>query len=207
MKRLLIPIATVIAGGIIYASSSSHVETYKPEMVSDSCVNADFDTVVSDDVAYPDSNLAQFKSVLDTLSSTDKDGYPKENYYFLYDITKDGYTELWISSGTCEANTELWCYTIENGQVRKILNSWGGHSSYYEFEGKLRCEVGNGPYSCIYTYEYKNGKVRVKKTGEYTCISKNGPQTKNKEVRRILQYFDANDDADIIDLNEIPNVK
>lgn len=53
-----------------------------------------------------DSLLLSFKAVVDTLNSVEDNLVHYE--YFLHDITGDKQPELWIISGTYEADKELW---------------------------------------------------------------------------------------------------
>lgn len=207
MKRLLLPIALFVVGGIIYAASTPHAITQDQEDITDTCTDASYDTVASEDIAIPDTNLAPFQCVIDTLSDKDEEGYAKSHYYFFYDITADGNSELWLTSGSCEANTELWCYTIENGKARKILNGGGSHAHFYEFEGKLRCESCNAGGGTIYTYEYKKGKIRVKKHGYGNYMCEDGPKYKDKEARRIVNAIYSDSLVVEFILKEIPNNK
>lgn len=49
--------------------------------------------------------------------------------YFLYDITQDGTPELWVSAGTCNADTETYVYSVNDDEVYLAYEaSWG---TYY----------------------------------------------------------------------------
>ena len=51
--------------------------------------------------------------------------------YFLFDITRDGMPELWVTAGTCEADYMLYIYTIKDGGASKIYEGGSSHSGYY----------------------------------------------------------------------------
>lgn len=53
-----------------------------------------------------------------------------ETGYFLYDIDGDGIPELWIKTGECEADYQLFVYTYNNGS-RQIYNGDAGHTTFY----------------------------------------------------------------------------
>ena len=56
-----------------------------------------------------DSLSNMYHSVIDEYSAESKGNRYSE--YFLYDITGDSIPELWVSSGSCEADTQLTIYT------------------------------------------------------------------------------------------------
>ena len=79
--------------------------------------------------------------------------------YFLYDITGDSIPELWVSIGTCEADTKLQAFGLENGKPKMIYEGEGGHSDYFIFEDQLigvMCHMG---YGVVITYTYDGQKV------------------------------------------------
>lgn len=53
-----------------------------------------------------------------------------ETGYFLYDIDGNGIPELWIKTGECEADYQLFVYTYNNGS-RQIYNGDAGHTTFY----------------------------------------------------------------------------
>ncbi len=128
-------------------------------------------------IAWPNS-LEPFRCVVDTLNASCDPLIHSE--YFLYDITGDGEPEFWVKCGTCEADIDLWVYASENGKVRKILSDYGGHTDFFINEGlvgSITCNTGSGYVS---SYEYKNGKIKVKSAefstwneeGEFRAIKK-----------------------------------
>lgn len=122
------------------------------------------DSTIEESAEYPD-DLSLFKSVVDTLNSTGATLVFSE--YFLYDITGDDIPELWVRSGTCEADKELWVYHAKNGNVRKIFSDDGGHADFFlngNIIGSVTCNCGAG-YVSIYRYD--NGELKVQ-TAEFS---------------------------------------
>lgn len=106
-----------------------------------------------------DSLLLPFKAVIDTLNSARDNLVHSE--YFLHDITGDNQPELWIISGTCEADKELWVYQSTSDSVKKILSDNGGHTDFFlkgQHIGSLTCNTGSGYVSA---YSYKDDKILV----------------------------------------------
>lgn len=80
------------------------------------------------------------------------------DYYFLYDITHDGIPELWVKSGTCEADYILNVFTYNHG-LKRIFQEGASHSFYCQGSDYIiRCgwHRGSGGWSKI---TYKNGKM------------------------------------------------
>lgn len=84
--------------------------------------------------------------------------------YCAYDINKDGYKELCVKIGCCEADYEYRFYTCSYGKITQLGTFNGGHSSLYECD-----KNGIFVYSMHMGYEYL---YRVSKNG-------NGLQTTN----------------------------
>lgn len=106
---------------------------------------------------YDENVLKEFTSVIDTLNSA---GDPLiHSSYFLYDITGDGEVELWINSGSCEADKMLKVFTIDNGKARKIYEGDGGHSDYFIYKGDLVCVMCNTGAGVVITYKFDGKRV------------------------------------------------
>ena len=84
------------------------------------------------------------------------------NYYFLFDITGDGIPEIWIVSGTCEADYKLSVFTYDNGMVVIDAGEEGnaGHSSFYrgkDYIIRLSAHMGYANWKKI---TYRNGRLK-----------------------------------------------
>ncbi len=138
-----------------------------------------------------DENLSPFKIVIDTLNSAGDKLVHSE--YFLYDITGDGQPELWIVSGTCEADKELWVYQVTDGTVCKILSDYGGHTEFFlkgNSIGSLTCNTGSGYVS---GYSNRNGKILVE-TIEYDgWHEKELVKIRTKRDREIADVWENSD--------------
>lgn len=65
-------------------------------------------------------------------NSADNSVYEEDGFYFLYDITGDQIPELWVKTGTCEADYMLRVYQYNNGYCQKIYETGAGHSAFYK---------------------------------------------------------------------------
>ncbi len=79
------------------------------------------------------------------------DWHSSYSYYFIYDIDKDGTTELIIHSGTCEGDRKYTVYTFDGKSAVKIGEAEAWHSSLFGIKNK------NG----MYISEGSNGTIRV----------------------------------------------
>jgi len=114
---------------------------------------------VAENASIYDSLLLPYKTVVDTLNSAGDNLVYSE--YFLHDITGDGQPELWVVSGTCEADKELWVYQSSKDSVKKFHAGYGGHTEFFlkgNHLGSLTCNTGDGYVSA---YTYKDGKILV----------------------------------------------
>ena len=91
------------------------------------------------------------------LQANDEKGGQCE--YFLYDITGNGTPELWIKSGTCEADYMLYIYTNDNG-LKKIHEGGASHSYFFAGEDYVIQMCAHMGFSTWYKITY-NGSIRI----------------------------------------------
>ena len=72
--------------------------------------------------------------------------------YFLYDITGDGIPELWVRSGSCEADYMLNVYRYGIGQLELMCSTAAGHSSFYCGDDYVIQVVAHMGYSEWYSF-------------------------------------------------------
>ena len=104
---------------------------------------------------------ASYIALLDRYNARYGDGYP--NCYFLYDITGDGMPELWIESGTCEADYEMHIYTLADGVAKMIHSTDYSHASCYKGDNYIiitHCHMG---YAYWYKISFDGSKIVEKK--------------------------------------------
>lgn len=167
--KIIIPLCLFLVLSCIGCSKISGEKQVIADSVDTLITQEEADST-EETIAMPDS-LAPFLCVVDTLNASGDSLVHAE--YFLYDITGDGEPELWVKCGICEADIDLWVYASENGKVRKILSDYGGHTDFFINEGSvgsITCNTGSGYVS---SYEYKNGKIKVK-TAEFSTWNEEG---------------------------------
>lgn len=137
----------------------------------------------AENLELPDE-LSPFLCVLDTLNASEDRLIHVE--YFLYDITRDGEPELWIKCGSCEADSELWVYGSENGNVRKILSDYGGHTEFFIIDGGVGGMTSHTGTGYITSYEFQNGKISTKRA-EFSLFNEEGEiRAIKKEEQRFI---------------------
>lgn len=138
-----------------------------------------------------DSLSNMYHSVIDEYSVESK--VTRYSEYFLYDITGDSIPELWVCSGSCEADTQLTIYTNENGKTRQIYNGDGGHSDYFVFNGELVCVMCNTGSGAVITYQYDKERI-VDKTIEFSMWNDEKALSDDGMTNKILEYWENNCD-------------
>lgn len=137
------------------------------------------------------ANLSLFQCIVDTLNSSLDDLVHSE--YFLYDFIKDVIPELWIISGRCEADKELWIYQKENHKVQKIYFGNGGHTDFFlngDIIGRVTCNTGSGYVSI---YHYDEGRIKVR-SGFFSTWNDEGHAKAFKKVEQpIIEIWERSD--------------
>lgn len=189
MKRV-IPILSGLVLSCMGCTNPSYNRSLDTVCSTDSLSNSitPADTIIPFET---DTLLLQFKDVIDTLNSIGN--HHVHSDYFLHDIAGNGHPELWIISGSCEADKELWVYHISDGTVTKILSDNGGHTDFFlkgNSIGSLTCNTGSGYVSA---YTYKNGEIQVESI-EYDGWSENEQvKIKNARDRQIADIWENSD--------------
>ena len=82
--------------------------------------------------------------------------------YFLFDITGDGIPELWVESGTCEADRAISVYTYNNRLVILDAGEEGNasHSAFYKGDHYILQVSGHMGYQGWSKITYNNGKLK-----------------------------------------------
>lgn len=147
----------------------------------------------ANDIVASDSLPIAFRPVIEAFSPANNENVNNASY-FLYDLTCDGTPELWVSSGTCEADTRLTAYSTDNGSLRKIYDGDGGSSDFFVTDGKLICVMCNTGAGFVITYRYEDGTV-TDNAVEFSTWNEDGKaQSKDSLTNKILEYWERNND-------------
>lgn len=79
--------------------------------------------------------------------------------YFLLDLTGNGTPEIFIVSGTCEADYEMDIFTYENGALKKLGNRGVGHMGFYKGSNYYIEYWGHQGCYAIVKVTYQNGRL------------------------------------------------
>lgn len=88
------------------------------------------------------------------------------NFYFLHDITGDGFSELWIQvegEGDDNLNCQLLIYEYKNGAVSKIYQKSVGHPAHHSYillNNNIYMSFEHMGDSQLEKFEYKNGIIQ-----------------------------------------------
>lgn len=103
--------------------------------------------------------------------------------YFLFDITKDGIPELWIVSGTCEADYKLTTYTHD---LKKICQTSAMHSSFCKGSDYILKVSGQMGYSTWIKLYYDGNKIQEKTVFEEGPVEE---YTEPKEKKIVITDY------------------
>ena len=92
------------------------------------------------------------------------------NFYFLHDITGDGYSELWVQVCNEDGLTcKLLIYEFKNGATSKIYQEEVGHRAHHSYcmkDDNVYLSYGHMGDSALSIFEYKNGKIQTREISE-----------------------------------------
>ena len=93
---------------------------------------------------------------------TEEEGYGNSSTYFLFDITGDGVPEVWIKSGSCEADYKLSVYTYDNGisVIEEGEDGDAGNSAFYEGDNYILHVYGHMGFAGWVKITYSGGKLK-----------------------------------------------
>lgn len=167
----------------------------KNNITSDSIDNNSNNYENVNTASITDSKLEVYKEVLDTLN-TNGDSLI-QFMYFTYDLIGDSIPELWLKTGTCEADYILYVYTCDNGKIRKVLETEGGHSDFFPYNDEMicvTCNTGSGYVSRLIASE---SGIEIK-SSEFSTWNDNGePLADDKSFNPLLKYWEKNWDKHI----------
>lgn len=194
MNPIVLACSVLIVSSFTGCSNSSNKHFDKSDSIDTvSHLETNVDDGFKGDIeSMKDEGLSPFKAVIATLNSAGDNLVHSE--YFLHYITGDGKPELWVISGTCEADKALWVYTAaQDGSVKKILSDYGGHTDFFlkgDTIGGLTCNTGSGYVS---GYIYKNGKISVESIEYDGWHEKDMVRIKSKRDRKIADVWENSD--------------
>lgn len=94
----------------------------------------------------------------------ERDASPFTIEYFMYDITGDSIPELWLKTGTCEADYKLEVFGYVNGRLRNLLSKYVGHTEFYVEDGTVNSNTSHMGEGEICIYRYADGIINVDTT-------------------------------------------
>ncbi len=132
--------------------------------------------------------LQPYNAIIDSIKALKVDMISSE--YCLYDLTGDSVPELWIRSGSCEADKVMYVYIIKDDKAELLFKDSGDHSDLFESNGivtNITCNCGGG---FLLTYEYKRGKVVRSTPIEFSMFTEDGtPEALNKSQDKKLKHL------------------
>lgn len=120
--------------------------------------------------AFKDATIPQFKEaykkVVYQLFVQNGKTYGYSQYacpYSLFDIDSNGIPELFVKTGSCEADFKYQIYTYENDQVKYMGSTNGGHATLMgktnSTGGELILLMAHMGYQQVFEIKYENGAI------------------------------------------------
>ncbi len=114
--------------------------------------------------------------------------------YFLYDLSGDGVPELWVDSGTCEADRMLSVYRYTPKGARRVLHTASGHTSYYVGRNYVILRLAHMGDDVRTYYRWRKGKPAKYRTKRLT-VGPEGDYVEPAEPCVEPNVFDSDDTA------------
>lgn len=176
----------MLLGVLIIACKISHNNAENVQGIEE--VHSSVATLVEDAVIEFRETLHPYNEIIDSVKVLKVDMISSE--YCLCDLTGDSVPELWIRSGSCEADKVMYVYIIKDDKAELLFRDSGGHSDLFESNGKvtsITCNCGGG---FLLTYEYKRDKIVRSTPIEFSMFTEDGnpealDRSLNKKLKRL----------------------
>lgn len=158
--KITICIIILFVLGILLASNTTSADNTPKNGQTEEQASIEGQTTESN--ATQDIKTA-YLSLLAKYSETTEEGrYGYSSTYFLFDITGDGVPEVWIKSGSCEADYKLSVYTYNNGisVIEEGEDGDAGHSGFYKGTNYILKVSGHMGYVSWVKITYNSGRLK-----------------------------------------------
>lgn len=133
-----------------------------------------------------DSALYNAYSTYKTLLNANYD-----DEFFTYDIDNDDIPELWIKSGTCEADYILLIYKYTKNGVRKVYRGGAGHSGFYMGDGYILQTDMHMGYAYWYKYTFDGKEIKRDQVFYEDISNVDRDYTMPKEEKIVLKTLES----------------
>lgn len=158
--KITICIIILFVLGILLASNTTSADSTSKDVQTKERSSIEGQITEDNDTEY--IKTAYLSLLAKYSNTTEEGGYGYSSTYFLFDITGDGVPEVWIKSGSCEADYKLSVYTYDNGisVIQEGEEGDAGHSGFYEGENYILQVSGHMGYATWVKLTYQNGKIK-----------------------------------------------
>lgn len=158
--KITICIIILFVLGILLASNTTSADSTSKDVQTKE--RSSIEGQITEENATEDIKTAYLSLLAKYSDTTEEGGYGYSSTYFLFDITGDGVPEVWIKSGSCEADYKLSVYTYDNGisVIQEGEEGDAGHSGFYEGENYILQVSGHMGYATWVKLTYQNGKIK-----------------------------------------------
>lgn len=119
--------------------------------------------------------------------------------YFLFDINCDSLPELFVKTGTCEANFMISVYALKNKRMKKVFETEAGHSEF--LKGKnyiIRVMVQSGSCFCD-RITFENNQIKETTIFSGNCFGFDADSDFPEYNEQGIVFYDYDNTEPIID--------
>lgn len=158
--KITICIIILFVLGILLASNTTSADNTPKNGQTEEQASIEGQTTESN--ATQDIKTAYLSLLAKYSETTEGEGYGNSSTYFLFDITGDGVPEVWIKSGSCEADYKLSVYTYDNGisVIEEGEDGDAGNSAFYEGDNYILHVYGHMGFAGWVKITYSGGKLK-----------------------------------------------
>lgn len=195
--KITICIIILFVLGILLASKTTSADSTSKDVQTKE--RSSIEGQITEDNDTEDIKTAYLSLLAKYSNTTEEGGYGYSSTYFLFDITGDGVPEVWIKSGSCEADYKLSVYTYDNGisVIQEGEEGDAGNSVFYKGANYILQVSGHMGYASWVKITCNSGKLNYNVVFEED-INESGQDgyTEPKEIP-IEEY--SVDDTSLID--------
>lgn len=158
--RLLVPVLpALLIAGCGLAKKNNKTTQDPAETTADTIAEPASEAIDERRVVIADD---PFQAIIDSLRAFDDVG--RRSSYALYDVTGDGEPELWVMTGTCEADMGIDGYLVSGNRAELIMHGGAGHAYFRWKGGHLISSSAHCGEEALIVYRYQDGRMHATDT-------------------------------------------
>ena len=211
----LLVLALIGGGVLVYNHNKKKEAVERAQFVSDSLANekmlvqtrldsiekARVDSIEkarTDSIKKEEERQNEIKGMVDAYCKKVDEGIV--DGYFLYDITQDGLPELWIKTGTFEADYQLCVYSYNNSRIKQLYHGGADHSSFHKGTNYILLWSAHMGYAGWYKLYFDGAFVKSKTIFKETLREDQNADDYTEPNEPYIQLHSSDDKSPILNL-------